>query len=549
MTEKSKIQIKIQKFLLVILPFAFCLLPFNGYALDEAGEELKLFVGEPQILSVNNPTRIVIGNPDIADVSDVTKNEMTINPKAAGVTSLVFWDIFGEQSYQIKVIAENMNEIKRRVDNLLGKLNLPEVYAQIAEEEGKVILLGRVKTPQDRERISTALGTLKDKIVDLIVLKEEEAVVNIDVQVLELNKDATNTLGITWPGAINLAETGSPGLSGAKWSTLFKVLALERGTVSGSTYTSDPFTLKLDALIQEGKARVLSRPRLSCQSGKEAELLVGGEKPIFTTSVAATTGTSGTSVEYKEFGIKLKIKPTVAEEKKIKLALNVEVSEVGTAETIGNTTSGLVTAKAYPLSKRTASTELFLNDGQTMAIGGLMKQKTEEDIRKTPWLADIPILGALFRKKTTTIGGGTGARGDVELFITLTPTIVSEEKKVLEDKKEITPKTTPAASSISENLPESIAGYAKIIQKRILENLTYPALAKEAGFKGTVKLNLHLSYQGELLEAKVKESSGYKILDDQAISSAKKIVSYPPFPSSLEQKELWVDIPIVYQLN
>jgi len=544
MTEKSKRQ---SKFLFIILPFAFCLLPFNGYALDEAGEELKLFVGEPQILSVNNPSRIVIGNPDIADVSDVTKDEMTINPKTAGTTSLVFWDNFGEQSYQIKVIAENMNEVKRRVDNLLGKLNLPEVYTQIAEEESKVLILGRVKTPQDRERISTALGALKDKIIDLVVLKEEEAVVNIDVQVLELNKDATNTLGLTWPGAINLAERGSPGLSGAKWSTLFKVLDLERGTVSSGTYTSDPFTFKLDALIQEGKARVLSRPRLSCQSGKEAELMVGGEKPIFTTTVAATTGTSGTEVEYKEFGIKLKIKPTVAEEKKIKLALNVEVSEVGTAEFIGLTTQR--TAQAYPLTKRNASTELFLNDGQTMAIGGLMKQKTEEDIRKTPWLGDIPILGLLFRKKTTTIGGGTGARGDVELFITLTPTIVSEEKKATEDKKEITPKTTPAASSISKNLPESIAGYASIIQKRILENLTYPALAKEAGFKGTVKLSLHLSYQGELLEAKVKESSGYKILDDQSISSAKKIISYPPFPSSIEQKELWVDIPIVYQLN
>jgi len=529
-------------FLLVLNLIA---IPLVDYALDETGEELKLFVGEIKIVPVNNPSRIVITNPNIADVTDVTKDEITITPKAPGTTNMVFWDNFGEQSYQVRVLPENMNEIKRRIDNLLGKLNLPEVYTQIAEEEGKVLLLGRVKSPQDRERISTAVGALKDKITDLVLLKEEEAVVSIDVQVLELDRDATNTLGLTNPlsstSGITLTEIGSPGIAtvGTKWSTLFKVLNLKR----------DAFTWTLYALVQEGKARILSRPRLSCQSGKEAELLVGGEKPIFTTSVAATTGTTGTNVEYKEFGIKLKIKPTVTEEKRIKLALNVEVSEVGAVEFIGLTAQR--TAQAYPLTKRNASTELLLKDGQTMAIGGLMKQKNEEDVTKTPWLGDVPVLGMFFRKKVSKTGGGSGERSNVELFITLTPTIVSEEKEVSEGKKEEIKPTISSStpSDISKNVPESISAYASIIQKRILDNLTYPSLAREAGFQGTVKLSLHLSYQGELLEAKVKQSSGYKIFDDQSVNVAKGIVSYPPFPSSIKQKELWIDVPIAYQLD
>jgi protein TonB len=94
-----------------------------------------------------------------------------------------------------------------------------------------------------------------------------------------------------------------------------------------------------------------------------------------------------------------------------------------------------------------------------------------------------------------------------------------------------------------------MSGYAKIIQRRILENLNYPDSAREAGFQGTVKLSLHLSYQGELLEAILKESSGYKILDDQAVNVAQEIVSYPPFPSSVEQEDLWIDVPIVYKLD
>ncbi len=387
---------------------------FRCYPLNEMEDELKLYLGETKAISVNSPTRIAIGNPNIADVTNVTKNEITLMPKAVGSTTLVFLDNFGEQSYKVKVFSENIYEIKRRVDNLLGKLNIPQVYTQAQEEEAKLFLLGRVKTAQDRERISIVLGALKDKTVDLIEVREEEAVVEIDVQILELNKDAASTLGFTWPGSITLTEAGSPGILGSKWSTLFKVLNLQRGA----------FSWTLDALIQEGKARVLSRPRLACQSGKEAELLVGGEKPIFTTSVASTTGDAGTEVEYKEYGIKLKIKPTVTEEARIKLALNVEISEVGAAETIGS--AAAPTAKAYPLSKRNASTELFLSDGQTMAIGGLKKQRNEEDVSKVAGLGNLPLLGVLFRKTAIKSGGGAGGRGDVELFITLTPSIISK---------------------------------------------------------------------------------------------------------------------------
>lgn len=523
--------------------------PFANYAEDENAQELKLYLGEMKILPANNPARIVIGNPKIADVTDVNKNEITIVPKQAGATNLVFWDNFGEQSYRIRVVTENLTDIKRRIDNLLASLNLPEVYTQTAEDEGKILLLGKVKLPQNREKIDVALGSLKDKTIDLIIVKEEESVVEIDVQVLELDKDATKTLGFSSPSSLSLTEVGTPGISnsGARFSSLFKILNLQRSDPGGVI----PFNFKLDALIQEGKARVLSRPRLACQSGKEAELLVGGEKPILTSSAVFGGGTS-TQVQYKEFGIKLKIKPTVTEEKRIRLSLSVEVSEVGEEEILGSTNNPI--AKAFPLSKRNTSTELYLDNGQTLAIGGLIKQKHEEDITKTAFLGDLPIIGALFRKKVTSEGGGANQRGDVELFIALTPTIVGEgenvgaDKKAAQESKENKPAIQPSVAG-GQMLPEALAGYANAIQKRILENLSYPSLAKESGFQGTVKLSLHLSYRGELLEAMLKESSGYKVFDDQAISAAESTGSYPPFPASFEQKEVWVDIPIAYELN
>jgi len=519
--------------------------PFYDYAADDVNQEvIKLYLGEIKMVPVSNPLRVAVGNPNIADVVSATKNELTLSPKAMGTTTLVFWDNFGEQSYQVKVFAENIQEVKRRIDSLLKKLVLPGVSTQAEEDEGKVFLLGSVKTAQDKEKISLVLGPLMSKVVDLLVIKEEEVAIEIDVQVMELDKDATSTLGFSSPGTVTLTEVGSAALTagGAPLASVFRA----------HNFTRSAFSWTLDALINEGKAKILSRPRLACQSGKEAELLVGGEKPIFTTEVASAGG-EGTSVEYKEYGIKLKIKPTVTDENRIKVGLNVEISEIGVADSIGSAT--VTTAKAYPLTRRNVSTELYLNDEQTLSIGGLIKQKEEEDIRRTPFLSDIPLVGLFFRKKTNLSGGGTGERGNTELYITLTPKIVrSTVKDSAMDKTEKDKKSSlesaVATAKAEETLPaDPLKNYANIIQKRILDNLRYPVSAKESSFQGTVKLSLHLSYLGQIQDVVVKTSSGYKILDDNAVEVARGLISYPPFPPSIAEKDLWIDIPIEYRLN
>ncbi|MFA5118820.1 MAG: TonB family protein [Candidatus Omnitrophota bacterium] len=548
-----------KKYLAVLLVVAGMLLFARAQALSEKDAEMRLYVGELQIVQVNNPTRIMIGNPNVIDVSNVSKKEMTVSAKAPGKTTLVYWDSFGEQSLKIKVFIEDLDAVKARVDNLIATLGFQEVTSQVEEDEGKVYLLGRLKTSAERERLLTGLDVLKDKVKDLVVVLEESAVVEIDVQVLELNKDASKTLGFTWPGALNILEKGSPGISGSgtKFSTLFKVLNLQRGT-GGDDGAADPFTFKLDALVQEGKARILSRPKLSCQSGKEAEMLVGGEKPVFSSSVVTGGGTS-TSVSYKEYGIRLNIKPTVTPQEQIKVGLNVEVSEVGTAETIGDPNSP--SAKAYPVLKRTASTELFLDNGQTLAIGGLIKQKTETDVRKVAGLGDLPVIGMLFRNKSYKEGGGQGERGDSELFITLTPTIVSRDRGIAPPiKKAVAPPQGQLIDTQAQEIsleaprqevkaPDPLDHYTRVVKERIMSDLSYPETAKSAGFQGTVRLKMKLSYTGQLLEAVVKNSSGYQVLDEDAVSTAKRIAYYPPFPTSVNLQEIWVDVPIGYHLE
>ncbi len=524
---------------LVFITTFITVLPFKGYSASAANEEIELYVGQSQVISISSPKRVAIGNPEIADIANISKSELTINPKAAGNTTLIVWDNFGEQSYHLKVFTEDTKEIKRRIDNILSSLNVPDVYTKAEDEEARVVLLGSVKFAKDKDRIALAIEPLKSKTVDLIAVKEEEAVIEIDVQVIELNRGSQDTLGLTWPGSINLLEVGSQGISpgASSFAKLFKIADITR----------EAFTLKLDFLIQEGKARILSRPRLSCQSGKEAKLVVGGEVPVLSgTPTAGTTegtvgATTGGSVEYKEYGVILNIKPTLEESGRIHLNLDVVVSEVGREVQTSY-------ALAYTMTKRTATTELFLDDGQTMALGGIIKKKSGEELKRMPWLSDIPVLGMFFRQRTTQEGwtSDTDKINDTELFIMLTPRLVSQVKP----KSELKPVQQPNLPSIKDDdISDPVLKYSKIIQKKVLDKLTYPAQAKAAGFQGAVKLSLKLSHQGDLLDTKLKGSSNYRVLDDDALNTAQEASPYPPFPATIKEQELWVDIPIIYQLN
>jgi len=531
--------------------FCICALittfPFNSYSVTTgvAEEELRLYIGQFQTIQINSPQRIAIGNPAIADVAQVSKTQLTINPKSAGSTTLVVWDNFGEQAYRLNVFIEDTSLIKKRIDDILASLNLPDVYTKAEDAENRVALLGSVKSIKDKDRVLLALGPLVSKTVDLIAIKEEEAVIEIDVQVIELNRGSQDQLGFTWPGSIDLTEVASQALvtPGVRPLSLGKLF-----TVAGMT--RDAFTLRLDMLVQEGKARVLSRPRLSCQSGKEAKLLVGGEVPVLsgTSTPSSTTpgsvgATSGASVEYKEYGVIMNIKPRLDESGKIHLNLDVTVSEVGDVVSTSY-------ALAYTFTKRNATTELFLNDGQTMALGGLIKKKTSEDLTKMPWLADVPILGLFFRQRTTRKGwtSDTDKIHDTELFITLTPHLAAKDEKTQSALNLPQPKAN-IPSIGDDKIKDPVLKYSKLVQKRILENLVYPAEAKNAGFQGAVKLSLKLSPQGDILDAQVKEPSSYRILDDAALATAQATSPYPPFPPEIKEKEVWVDIPIVYQLE
>ena len=92
---------------------------------EDVFEELVMYKGQAKTFPANIPKRIIIGKPEVADVSAATESEITVIAKAQGVTTFVFWDSFGEQDFKIRVFSEDMRETKLRIDSLIKELNFP----------------------------------------------------------------------------------------------------------------------------------------------------------------------------------------------------------------------------------------------------------------------------------------------------------------------------------------------------------------------------------------------------------------------------------------
>ena len=519
--------VKIIRLLLLFL--ALTIITINVCPADEYKRELMLVIPETKTVSAYYPRRVAISNPDIADIGTVTENDVMLIPKSPGKTTLAIWDKMGRQSYAVRVTSDDLNDIKLRIDKLIGELGYLDVYTKVSKEENKILLLGSLDSDAQRERFDNVLVDLKPKTIDLIEIKPHDELVQIDVEILEISKSALENLGFTWTSALGDSGAASSAVS---WT--------ETADGGDSTVTEDVYNLggqhisriwerglitaQLNLILSQGKGRVLSRPKLVCLSGKEANFLVGGEIPIVT--VSTVSGGQSASVEYKEYGISLGISPVVKPGGFIQAALKTQVSEVDWANAV--TASGI---KIPAFSTREAETEIYLKENNTVFLAGLIKNKESENYAKLPALGDLPILGALFRSKDFT-------RGDTELVISLTPRIVKQEKPN---------KFAEGNMSAREDYPKTLLNYIRVIQDKIGKAVVYPEMARNA--QGDVLLGLHILSDGRLLNVIVNKSSGNKILDMSSVNIVKSQAPFAPFPAATGLDELWIDIPIHFKSN
>lgn len=161
------------------------------------------------------------------------------------------------------------------------------------------------------------------------------------------------------------------------------------------------YTAKINALVSNGNAKILSQPKVTTVNGKQARILIGDRIPVQTNTVA--NGTTSTSTTYVDTGIKLTYTPVIGADGQITANVRTEVSTPQLVSDI----------KQYQITTREAETNVRMKDGETMVIGGLIGSQESKTFTKVPFLGDLPILGTLFRSVSN-----SGSESEIVIFLT-----------------------------------------------------------------------------------------------------------------------------------
>lgn len=182
-------------------------------------------------------------------------------------------------------------------------------------------------------------------------------------------------------------------------------------TLGATSFIASPIniTAVLKALDKRGLLNILSTPNILTSDNKEAEINVGENVPFQGSATQSTYGTTQ-SVERKDIGINLKIKPQISEGDYVRMDINQEISAVKDSK---GQAIDLIT------TKRSAKTSVVVKDKETVVIGGLIQDSEEETVNKVPLLGDIPLIGWAFKTKSKT-------HKKTNLMILLTPHIIKD---------------------------------------------------------------------------------------------------------------------------
>lgn len=346
---------------------------------------------------------------------------------------------------EIKAIESLAQMLTPKVVNMLRVRPLPtppqiapeERKAQLIEQavgisgvkvvivEGKIILSGQVRFLSEKllaEERAKAFGTVINRIE---VTNPTIRQFITEVQVLEISRSALQKLGISW-GTVQV--TGAGAATGAVQTKIFTVTpgqaVFGEETVEQPIGRVSPLGAQLNALIQNGQARLLANPQQRTIEGADATFLVGGLIPIpvfgFFGVGAGAAAPGAATVVFFPFGITLTLRPESTNQGEIFLQMRVEV----TAPDYGYATQVLGTTVPGFRFRGLDDVRLLLKSGDSVIISGLIQDELREQINRIPLLSKIPILGELFKSREF-------VRQQTELVITVT--IHMEEVPVTEE--------------------------------------------------------------------------------------------------------------------
>jgi pilus assembly protein CpaC len=356
-------------------------------------QSIELMVGQGRLLQLDEAAESVyVGDTTIADLRIVAPDVVYVYGRKIGSTNLIA--ISAEHKVRanvaFRVVADSGSANKAARDLQ------PTTHTSLKLFGNRVAAVGRTGSVEEAVDVQNAADTYsppdQPPINDTTINGSQQ--INIRVRFAEVSRNDVQSLGIGSSSGIAFGGSGS------------EVDAL------------------VGALQRNGMLTILAEPNLTASTGRPASFLAGGEIPIPTPGNQAGQIT----VQYKPFGVSLEFTPTLIKTNRIALRVRPEVSSLSRI--------GAIKANGIDLPSlmvRRADTTVEVASGQTFAIAGLFQRQMSLDYEQTPELADLPILGPLFRSARY-------RRDETELVILITPILV----KPVRDRGLATPLDRPA---------------------------------------------------------------------------------------------------------
>ncbi len=387
--------------------------------------EISLMTGRGELLQFDRDVlRVAISEPKIADALVVSPHDVMVSAKSPGHTTLVIWETDAPPArYEITVSSDTMEQ-----DALLNSLGtelksaLPDAGIEFSGNADTIVLTGRAANAEQSKHAAAVASLHTKKVVNLIQVGDPRQIL-LQVKFASVDRTALSQFGFnlfslnsTTQGAsgtqqfqaplLTQLQSGNGGVSNANISNLLNLFIFRPDLNIGAT---------IQALEQQNLLQILAEPNLIVVEGADASFLAGGEFP-FPTITSTPTG-SGVApvvtVQFKKFGVQLNFTPTLTASGAIDLKVKPEVSALDFTNAV--TLEGFLIPA---ISSRVAETEVVLKDGESFAIAGLIDNRVTQELSRVKYLGDIPILGNLFRSRST-------QKTSDELLVVITPRFVA----------------------------------------------------------------------------------------------------------------------------
>lgn len=373
-----------------------------GLSSGQSAEDLRLTIGKSVVIDYPSDIRqIATSSPDILDASPITTREILLHGKGLGSATLVVWSKSGQRTFYNCTVDLNLDPLRRML-----KETFPMDDIQVRSSRDTLSLSGSVRNKEEGDRAVAVAGSFAKTVVNnlgvnvgfaekqiLLRVKfaELDRVREVQYGVNLLASPGGTLIGSTTGQFTSTTTTGSLAVPQASGTSQ----AVSTITQALSLFAFDPklnLAAFLKALESQSILQTLAEPNLVTTNGKEASFLVGGEFPV--PVVQGGSGAGAVTVQFREFGIRLKFLPILTDHKTIKMHLSQEVSTLDAAD--GVSLNGFVIPA---LSTRRAETDVELGEGQSFVVAGLVSNAESDTFTKIPVLGSLPIIGYLFKSK------------------------------------------------------------------------------------------------------------------------------------------------------